>query len=208
MEIPPAVFEMPGLIEEKGGVRKKRRIQETKPPAITEPKINAYFSLMKDQILESRQHYYNISTLLRQIRSPTKNSKGDILAALALCQVFCKFMVLGRMSQSVGMSENDITVTEWLSERYEDYVVELLAMLTAHRSRRSKTALTLLMRVAKEENMQGKLSKDGVWRDRVFQRLLRSLIEGETLKDVRTEFINNYFRKFHDVRFNTIAWFK
>lgn len=200
---------MPGLIEEKGGVGKRKRILERKPPsAITDSKINASFSFMKDQILESRQHYNNISILLGQIRSPKKNSKGDILAALALCQVFCEFTVLGRMSQSIGMSENDITVTEWLTERYEDYVVELLAMLTVHRPSRYKAALTLLMRLVKEEDMRGNLSKDGVWRDGVFQRLLRSLIEGMTLKDVRMEFINNYFRKFHDVRFNTIAWFK
>ena len=159
---------------------------------------------LEAQILESRRHYNNIATLLQL----SKKSDDDVpvLAAVALCRVFSRLLAAGDMVKSKGMGEAEATVVAWLKERYRECLDTLLHnFLRSDNPAKQSVALTLLMRLVKEES---KATKDYNIKNGPLSRLVEALLFLPTDDVTREEFAEKFFKHFDDVRFHTFKTIK
>lgn len=185
--------------------RKRKRgdgelIRPTSPES-THDKILQFES----RIQESRHHYNEIVKLLEYIQIEHVETDEDILAAVALCRVFCRLMAAKSMSKSRETSEKETVVIQWLRERYQDYKKKLLALLKSNDANKSTSALTLLMRLVKEEALHFFVLDGTVWRNGTFPSILQALVDGSMIEDTRTDFIVKYLKKFDDIRYYALA---
>ncbi len=160
---------------------------------------------LEEKILESRNNYNSIHTLLGYLRLSDHGSEKNVLAAVALCRVFCRLMAGGSMNKHREKAGNENTIAQWLGERLQDYENELLKMLKEPDVGRQSTALTLLMRLVKEEAAHLNNLKESVWRDGVFGKLVHKLMEDEATEETRAGFVERYIEKYDDVRYYTFA---
>lgn len=192
---------MPGLLD---GRSKKRKRKE---PASPVPNRQDEILLLESQILESRRHYNNITTLLgfvKELDIQDGNDQTSVMAAVALCRVFCRLIASGDMSKSRETSEETVIV-QWLTERLQEYQRALLSILVLQSSSVSATALVLLMQLIKEGDMELNVSKDASWCSGLFSKILQTLVNGTTVEDARAAFVAKYFVKYDDIRYHTLA---
>ncbi len=164
--------------------------------------------LLENQILESRRHYNSIASLLEYVGTEGAGDVKDqmsIIAAVALCRVFCRLMALGKLSKSGEASKEENLIVRWLRERLREFKNSLISALGSQKSDWSETAVTLLMQLIKEEAVQLKLSEDAIWRTGTFSVLLGKLMEAMTCDDSRTCFINKYLVIHDDIRYYTFT---
>ncbi|KAL6159869.1 Maturation and nuclear export of 40S ribosomal subunits interacting protein [Exserohilum turcicum] len=161
---------------------------------------------LEAQILESRRHYNNIATLLQRAKQSDAENEGPILAAVALCRVFSRLLVTGDMVKSKGMSEAEGVIVSWLKERYRELCQVLLDdFLRSEHPPKQSVALTLLMRLAKEE---AKSQKDYKLKHGILPRLVEVLLR-LPLDDLnREEFAEKYLKQFDDIRYQTFQTIK
>lgn len=159
------------------------------------------------QILESRRNYNKIVTLLSHCwnQDPQKEDEENTLAVVALCRIFCRLMALGSLSKDQDTSGNEATVVQWLNDRFNDYKDILLETLSQGDVTKQSTALTLLMRLFKEEATRLKKSDEAVWQTGTFAKALKFVMDGESSADVRNEFVQQYVEEYDDVRFYTFS---
>ena len=160
---------------------------------------------LEEKILESRNNYNSIHALLDYLRSSDHGSEKNVLAAVALCRVFCRLMASGSLSKHKEKAGNENTIAQWLGERLQDYENELLKMLKEPDVERQNTALTLLMRLVKEQAAHLNNPKESIWRDGIFGKLVHKLLEDGVVEGTRTEFVKKYVEKYDDVRYYTFA---
>ena len=160
---------------------------------------------LEEKILESRNNYNSIHTLLDYLRSSDHGDEKDVLAAVALCRVVCKLMAGGSLNRHREKAGNENTIAQWLGERLQDYENELLKMLKEPDAGRQSTALTLLMRLVKEEAAHLNNLKESVWRDGIFGKIVHNLVEDEVFEETRALFVEKYVEKYDDVRYYTFA---
>ncbi|KAF2831312.1 CBF-domain-containing protein [Ophiobolus disseminans] len=157
---------------------------------------------LEAQILESRRHYNNIATLLQLARQPDAENEAPILAVVALCRVFSRLLATGDMVKSKGMGEAEATIAMWLKERYKEFVDVLLNdFLQSDHPPKQSVALTLLMRLVKEES---KTQKDYNLKNGPLSRLVEVLLLLPADDPNRDEFADKYFKQFDDIRFHTL----
>ncbi|KAJ4307940.1 Maturation and nuclear export of 40S ribosomal subunits interacting protein [Neodidymelliopsis sp. IMI 364377] len=161
---------------------------------------------LEAQILESRRHYNNIATLLQRCNASHPAADAPILAAVALCRVFSRLLAAGDMVKSKGMGDAEALVVSWLKERYREFVdTLLLSFLRSDNPAKQSVALTLLMRLVKEES---KATKDYNLTKGPLSRLVEALLflpHGDANRD---EFAEKYFKHFDDVRFHAFKTIK
>ena len=160
---------------------------------------------LEDKILESRTNYNSIHTLIEYMKQNDEAETERIIAAVALCRVFCRLMAGGRLSKLRESSGNEVTIMQWLRERLNDYEQALLRMLRINNTGTQSTTLTVLMRLVKEKVSHLNRSEDGLWQDGLFGQLVQTLIEEEVAEETRTEFVQKYVEEYQDVRFYTFA---
>ena len=160
---------------------------------------------LEEKILESRNNYNSIHTLLDYLRSPDHGSEKNVLAAVALCRVFCRLMAGGSLNKRKEKAGNENTIAQWLGERLQDYENGLLKMLKQPDVERQNTALTLLMRLVKEEAAHLNNPRESVWRDGIFGKLVHRLLEDGVVEGTRADFVESYVEKYDDVRYYTFA---
>jgi U3 small nucleolar RNA-associated protein 19 len=155
---------------------------------------------LESQVLESRKHYNNIATLLQLSRHPDHKNETSILAAVASCRVFTRLLASGDMVKGKGISQSEALIVSWLKERYREYITVLVDvfMRSEHASKQS-VALTLLMRLVKEESKQ----KDYNWRKTPLSQIVETVLLLPSDDATRDEFADKYFTKFDDIRFHT-----
>ena len=158
---------------------------------------------LEEKIIESRSNYNSICTLLEYLQQDGVVEDEKTVAAVALCRVFCRLMVGGKMSKLRGSSDNEATIMQWLRERLQDYEQGLLRMLKNEDITTQSTALTIVMRLVKE--IASNLKEDGVWQNGLFGQLLQTLIEEEVAEHTRIEFVDKYVEQYDDVRYRTFA---
>lgn len=158
---------------------------------------------LEAQILESKKHYNNIATLLSLCQNPSADHAANITAAVALCRVFCRLMAAERMVKAKAMSDAELQAVDWLKTRLREYVQTLAALLPDEDLQ--STALTLLMRLVKEETQQDGRRAEQAWRTGVFAHVVRGLVEvdSDALETCRDEFVEKYIEEHDDVRFFT-----
>ena len=160
---------------------------------------------LEDKILQSRTNYNSIHTLLAYVQQKDGAETDRIIAAVALCRVFCRLMARGSFSKLRGNSGNEVTIMQWLRERLHDYEQGLLRMLRTKNTGTQSTTLTVLMRLVKEKASHSNQSEDAVWQGGLFGQLVQTLIEEEVTEETRTAFVQKYVEEYEDVRFHTFA---
>jgi U3 small nucleolar RNA-associated protein 19 len=192
----------PSKQERRESKSKSRR----KSPSENGEDIQSEIVQLEAQILESRRHYNNIATLLQLAKQPDAENEGPILAAVALCRVFSRLLATGDMVKSKGMGEAEAVVVSWLKERYRELLDVLLDnFLCSEQPPKQSVALTLVMRLVKEES---KSQKDHTIKKGPLPRLIQVLL-GLPQDDLnREEFAEKYFKQFDDVRYQTFQSIK
>ena len=175
----------------------RKQLEETE-----ELNIQSEILLLESQIVESRLHYNEINKLLEYTSARENDDERDIGAAVALCKVFCKLMAQGNMTATPGTPENEVKIVQWLLQRYDEYQRTLINLLRGDAQRQS-TALTLSMRVLKEEAAQLKTPEQSLWLKGIFARLIEALTDIPEGKEGRTHFGENYLEQYHEVRYYT-----
>jgi U3 small nucleolar RNA-associated protein 19 len=155
---------------------------------------------LESQLLESRKHYNNIVTLLQLAKNPVHEDETSILAAVALCRVFARLLSSGDMVKSKGMVQSEALIVSWLKERYREYISVLLDLfLRSEHAPKQSVALTLLIRLVKEESKQ----KDYSWKKSPLPRTVETVLLLQENEATRDEFAEKYFTTFDDIRFYT-----
>jgi U3 small nucleolar RNA-associated protein 19 len=187
--------------DEEPGLSKKRR----RAPKAQEADLQEDILGLEQKILESRTNYNSIHTLLDYIRVEASAGDKDVLAAVALCRVFCRLMAAGNLNKPQDKASNEATIVQWLKGKLQEYEDELLKLLENEDTGRQSTALTLLMRLFKEEATHLGKSDDAIWRDGLFERLLRTMVNDGVAEDTRASFVEKYVEEYDDVRYYTFA---
>ena len=180
----------------ENGASKRRKSENSTET----PDIHSEVLLLESQIVGSRLHYNHITTLLEYASSKKEADERDVVAAVALCRVFCKLMVQGSLILSSQAPENEITITQWLLQRYQDYQKTLVDLLNGGAHRQS-TALTLIMRLLKDEATYLKSGDQSIWQGGIFPRLIAALSESTQAQEARIELAEKYLEQYHDVRY-------
>ncbi|EEH17616.2 hypothetical protein PABG_00179 [Paracoccidioides brasiliensis Pb03] len=204
--------DMPGLLD-GGHVSKKRKkdasehkVQSSKRRAVADDvEEKGRIEQLENQIAESRKYYNNIVTLLSLFITEDATKSPNLTAALSLCRVFCRLMAGGQFNKSKGASEQDLILVAWLKERYQEYQQGLITVLKRADPSAQIAALTLCMRLVKEQTINGGAGAEiGVWKGGYFSDLIVALIEMQDGDPVRSEFIKKFLNKYHDVAFYTL----
>lgn len=162
--------------------------------------------LLEEQILASRKNYNQIATLLDDARrDDDEEAAHRTLVLVVLCRIFCKMMVLGSLSTTRQSTENERAVVQWLNDRFKDYKGILLSTFSQPGAGMQSTALTLLIKLVKEEAEHLKLSEELIWRHGTFAVIVEKLVRSEMVVELREEFVQKYVQEFDDVRFYTFG---
>lgn len=195
-------------IAEKGVAGKRSKSKSSLKAAPTDgDDEQSRILLLESQITESRRHYNNIAELVKLAKDDDAEESAT-LAIVALCRVFCRLHAAGSMKKSKGLPDSEVMIIQWLKERYKEYTEVLLQLLTSGEPVLQSTALTLAMRLAKEEIVAQKGSGEDAWRHGLFFQLVHDLLASSDAEDARDEFVEKFIVEYDDVRFyalNAIA---
>ena len=160
---------------------------------------------LENGIFESRQNYNSIVLLLEHARNEVSSDGRDIIAAIALCRVYCKLMVLGSLTNNTEAPGAEGTIARWLRGRLEESEEILLRLLHSTDSTKQISALKLAMRLVKEKAAH-KLLPDGVtWRHGLFNEIVQRLLSDADVLPVIDVFVHEYVNRFDDIRYHTFA---
>ena len=208
----PQSIEMPGeIIDQRLPKKRKRpegavaeRSSKKRPCSTEDDDQHSQILLLENQILESRQHYNSIPTLLSYVEKDN-NNESNVVAAVALCRVFCRLMAAGNMTKAKESSQNDLTIILWLLERCRDFNDALLRWLKCKNFSEQSTAMTLILRLIREEANFLNRSDHDIWASGAFIGLVDALLESEDADLLRVEFIKRYANQYDDVRYHTFS---
>ncbi|MCJ1466105.1 hypothetical protein MMC07_004724 [Pseudocyphellaria aurata] len=201
---------MPGLLDRTSKKRKRKTSQGHAAVPASSPVSNKCDEILRleTQILESRRHYNSIVKLLDYVKEQEKKTAIDensVMAAAALCRVFCRLSASGNMSLIRETSKSETVIVQWLIERLQEYQRALLSMLALQSPGVSATALMLLMQLIKEGDGQPNVNEDAIWCSGVFSNILQTLVYEPTIVGARASFIDDYFVKYDDVRYHSLV---
>ena len=213
---------MPGIINDSTNSRKRKRQGPTAESCVGQGdkarkiekessksiNVEEEILLLEIQILESRRHYNKISTLINYCQNDHALEKYGITAAVALCRIFCRLMVVGNLSKPRDAPDNETIIVHWLRSQLDLYTSTLLDLLITDDPGTQSTALTLLMRLLKEKSDSLDLSVEKSWRDGAFPKLISSIVSSRTTNTVREEFVVKYLQPYDDVRCYAFACLK
>ena len=160
---------------------------------------------LEEKILESRTNYNSIYTLLEYLQQEDELKDEKTIAAVALCRIFCRLMARGSLSKPQESSSNESMIMQWLRQRLREYERGLLRMFKSNNIGTQSIALTVLMRLLKEEASHLGQSADTLWQEGLFGQLVQTLIEEEVVEEIRIEFMERYVLTYEDVRYHTFA---
>jgi U3 small nucleolar RNA-associated protein 19 len=213
---------MPGMIRGDGEDRKRKRqyasdakangAKPRKVPKTTSDRDTTQADILwlEEQILESREHYNNIVKLQSLVNNGDSKPKTATIAAIALCRVFCRLISGEHLIKRKDDSEADAQIVQWLKQRLRDYVEALTGWVGSPDAAKESTALTLLMRIVKEETSQDSKRSEQAWRTEksTFYTLVKALLESNDAEGARQEFVEKYVEEHDDVRVYTMLAIK
>lgn len=184
---------------------KPRKAPKTRPSDATTTKADIL--LLEEQILESREHYNSIVTLLNLVKNDERKPKIANVAAVALCRVFCRLISSEQLIKPKGATDAEVQVVQWLKQRLRDYVESLTGWIGSPDAAKASTALTLLMRIVKAETSQDLKRSEQAWRTQssTFYAVVKVLLEKSEAEAARQEFVERYVEEHDDVRFYTMV---
>ena len=171
-----------------------------------EPETSTEIDVLERRILESRRNYNSILIMLKFTHNVESNKKICLPAAVSLCRVFSILTARGNMATPKDAPANEITIVQWLKDRYCEYVDALLNMLIARGPQIQMTALNILMQLAKQEVEQSGASAQAAWQRESFSRLLLVLLRSPAAEHGRAEYFEKYLTIYDDVRYYTYMY--
>ena len=113
-------------------------------------------------------------------------------------------MAKGRLLKRKADSDDEAAVVMWLKERYKEYTAELCRALDHEESGVQSTALTLLMRLVKEEGTH--LRPEGeeyYFPNDTFAKIVKGVVVAGNLdEEAKQEWIEKYVDAYDDVRYS------
>lgn len=149
---------------------------------------------------ESQKNLNNIATLLSLAKKDVKLGHSQSTASIALCRVFCRLQVDGRLTRSSASSEKELTVIEWLRARYTEYKHLLLDRLQSGDSTASLPALSLCMQLVREDVSN---AKESSWKTGLFPKIVAAVLADAEGSELCQEFAKTYVQPYDDVRHYT-----
>ena len=208
-------FVMPGLVDATGSMTRKRKYaddaQGSKRRAMgsamdrTSEQIGQMVEVhvLESQILQSQRYYNNLATLLAYAQPYLSSSSRRSQALFSLCRIFSRLMAGGCMTASKQAGDNEIVISKWLHERYEQYRAILLAILGDGAQDAQIVALRLLMQLFKEEGSDTSQGEDSIWNRGTFHLVLQRLVTSESTSTTRLIFAKEYVVAHDDMRLHT-----
>ncbi|KAF7942868.1 uncharacterized protein EAE97_006322 [Botrytis byssoidea] len=199
---------MPGAtIDSKRPSKRKRAVSEKGPSKRarsedSEEDPQAQILLLESEIFESKKHYNNIARLIGIARDDSEGADASILAAVSLCRVFTKLIVVGGLQKTKETSVKDATVVQWLKERYSEYKIILLDMLSQEDT--AFTGLSLCMRMLKIEGQHLRNGQDYCFPTGLLTDMVQVLIHPGSDNAARKEFSDKFVEEYDDIRFYTL----
>lgn len=197
---------MPGLVSNPAGAAKrKRQASKTEPvkrsrSESSDDDSHGRILLLENEIFESKKHYNNISTLIQILQRQNETPEESLIAAIALCRVFSRFMASGEFVRKRETTEKETVVIQWLKERYTEYKTALLALLS---SASGSTALTLSLRILKNEGTHLRNGQEYSFPTIFLTNIVRVVLSEDTADDLRQEFSEKYVEEYDDIRYYT-----
>lgn len=175
-----------------------------KAPKTSTENTQSQILLLEEQILASPKHYDNITTLHRLVANAEKKPKAATVAAVALCRAFCRLIAGEKLAKKTGASQDELQSIRWLRTALRDYVDDVAGWIGSPDAAKENTALTLLMRIFKEEASVG---SERSWRGEssTFVTVVGKLLRENDADAARQEFVDRYVEVHDDVRFFTFA---
>lgn len=172
-----------------------KRSQITKAEPSDEASIEDEVLELEAQILESRKHYNNIPRLISLAKEGRTITSATTLPAVALCRIYCRLFANGSLSKSKTESESEAVIAKWLRARLDEYFQLLGDSIQEGDEGVQVTALTLAMRLVKEDVNQDGQSQ---WQRGIFPGIVSAVLRaGEAAQE---DFSERYFSQFDDVR--------
>ena len=161
--------------------------------------------LLEDQILESQKSYNHIVTVLNYARNEDISSAPATrpLALVVLCRIFCKLILLGKLSRIAQASADQSTIVQWLNDRLSDFRDILLESFSKEDQGIQATNLTLLMKIFKVDAEHLQSSEESSWRRGWFTKILEALIGTKWSSAACSLFVETYANPFTDIRYHT-----
>lgn len=178
--------------------------KSTKVDKITDlGSAQARILLWEEQILDSREHYGNISKLQDLSNDDENQPRTASFAAVALCRVFCRLIAGDYLVKRRGASDEDAKAAQFLKHQLREYVRTVANWIGCPDATKESTALTLLMRIVKEEVLQESARAEQAWRTptSTFFALIKRLLDISDAEGARHEFVEKYVEAHDDVRF-------
>lgn len=217
-KLPTFVVEMPGILSEDSGSKKRKRVLEATSKSANKarkaPKKSsssddtpARILLIEEKIKASREHYNDIKELQAIVQNVVEAPEHATIAAVALCRVFSRFHAGGDLVKRKTSSEDEVEVIRWLKSQLREYVGTLSSRIGSPDAVLESTALTLIMRLVKAETSAGRMSGEQSWKSEgsTFTILLQRLLSESNAEAAREEFVEKYVERYDDVRFYTFT---
>lgn len=160
---------------------------------------------LEKEIQESQKNYNHLVTLLCLAQKEASREESRYLAIVSLCRVFCRFYVEGRTSKTQDSSKNEITIINWIKDRFSEFKEILSKLMRTADLGKQIFALAIFMRLVREELSATKSAIEQTWQTGSFSYMLRRLLEapdGETLSQT---FVEKYASPYDDVRHWTFS---
>lgn len=113
-------------------------------------------------------------------------------------------MAKGSLSRRKGDDKDQTTIVVWLRDRYKDYTKDLCGLLGHQDPAMQTTALTLLMRLVKEDASHLKPTGEEFYFPHAqFGKVVKALVYTEGLDEsVKQEFVTKYLNEHDDIRYS------
>ncbi|EGX93988.1 nucleolar complex protein 4 [Cordyceps militaris CM01] len=163
---------------------------------------NAPILLMEQEILESKKNYNNIALLLQKATKSASGNPESMLATVALCRIFMRFLAQGSLVSKKSLSEKEKVVVAWLRDQYSQFKDVLLDLLREDDV--AATALTLCMRILKAEGEYLRDKSDYAFPRDFMANIVKNIITSEN-DDIRKIYIEEFAEQYDDIRYYTFA---
>ncbi|QIW97959.1 hypothetical protein AMS68_003477 [Peltaster fructicola] len=194
---------MPGIIAAQPD-RKRKRLDAVSAAKSTKPRKAAKLEGgdVKSRILQCEQDSLSaekrhdaLTELTTIINDGTQKTTAVVLAAVTLCRTFCRLIASEEIQQSRSQLKNFTqTLISWIGD--PDATLE-------------NAAVTLLMRIVKEEVLQDSVRAEQAWRATSnFANLVKALLTTSEAEGGRAIFVEKYVEEFDDVRYHTLVAIK
>ncbi|OQO04290.1 hypothetical protein B0A48_10901 [Cryoendolithus antarcticus] len=205
---------MPGILINGDESRKRKRLDDSgkrsngvkprKAPKITKSQdVASNIVELEHTVRDSADQYRNLDKLQGYVAKVNEDSEAATLAAVSLCRACCRLIANQNLVRRKSDGADEVQVLQALKKRCQTYLHSMTTWLDGADEGRQSTALTLVMRLVKEEASQEAQRADQAWRvsQGAFVTLVRALIMQSDVAGAREEFVEKYVEEHDDVRY-------